>query len=53
MGVETKKKDLSLGFSVFGVFAYSFADSNCVSKTEFMSNIFFFFLVKSVFNIIF
>ena len=51
MGVETKKKDLSLGFSVFGVFAYSFADSNRVSKTEFMSNIFF--LVKSVFNIIF
>ena len=36
MGVETKKKDLGLGFSIFGVSAYSLVDSNRVSKAEFV-----------------
>ena len=32
MGVETKKKDLGLGFLVLGFPAYSLADSNRVFK---------------------
>ena len=50
MGVETKKKDLGLGFSILGFPMYSLTNSNRVFKLSLCSclTLFFFNLLKKI-----